>query len=209
MPEDNGPRTIQPREIPFTIDGEPYTTTEPVLSAAEILGKAGLTPDQYDLGEIQGKSPEVTTKWYNGDERIQIAKDAKFIAKRLSAQVAAGYADRLTTSKDDFFMTLDKMCLNPKYDGKLITYTLDDIETGVEIADIEGRGGSGGPWPDAPPHWVHLPETTRIDGYTGTCEPSVREGWQRYSYQVEWDAPGLHGIRWVRIVRGVLAQVSR
>ena len=81
-------RIHQPeREIPFTIDGVEYTTSDLSQKASDLLQLAGLDPARYDLGELQGKErPE--TKRYDDDESVEIAKDARFVSIREKAAVA-------------------------------------------------------------------------------------------------------------------------
>ena len=75
------------RSIPFTIDGQPFTTDDPSQRASEILRLAGLDPAIFDLAELVGKErPE--TKRFPDDEIVPIVKDARFISIRHSAPVA-------------------------------------------------------------------------------------------------------------------------
>ena len=75
------------RSIPFTIDGEPFATSDPSQKASELLRLAGLDPANYDLGELQGKEQPLT-KRYNDDELVVIEKDARFVSIRQKAPVA-------------------------------------------------------------------------------------------------------------------------
>lgn len=73
--------------IPFTIDGQPYTTDDITQTAADLLRMAGLNPDTYDLGELIGKErPE--TKRFNDGELVEIEKDARFVSIRQKGDVA-------------------------------------------------------------------------------------------------------------------------
>ena len=75
------------RQIPFTVDGQPYTTSDPSQTAAAILRLAGLDPAIFDLGELEGKE-RPTTKRYDDDQTVIIRKDARFVSIRHSADVA-------------------------------------------------------------------------------------------------------------------------
>ena len=75
------------RRIPFTIDGQPYTTDDTSQRASALLRLAGLDPAIFDLGELEGKERS-QTKRFNDDEIVSIAKDARFVSIRQSAQVA-------------------------------------------------------------------------------------------------------------------------
>ena len=75
------------RRIPFTIDGEPYTTDDLSQRASALLQLAGLDPATFDLGELAGKDHPKTRRFAD-DEVVKIVKDARFISIRQSAQVA-------------------------------------------------------------------------------------------------------------------------
>lgn len=83
------PSNVKPidRKIPFTIDGESYTTDKPVQPAFALLQLAGLDPKTFDLGELVGKD-HPSTKRFVDEEMVEIDKDARFISIRQSAQVA-------------------------------------------------------------------------------------------------------------------------
>ena len=84
----NKPEIQEPsRQIPFTVDGQPYTTSDPSQTAASILRLAGLDPAIFDLGELEGKE-RPTTKRYADDQTVIIRKDARFVSIRHSADVA-------------------------------------------------------------------------------------------------------------------------
>ena len=75
------------RTIPFTIDGEPFETSDPSQPASALLELAGLDPVRFDLAEIEGKDrPE--TRRFADDEIVTISKDARFVSIRQSAPVA-------------------------------------------------------------------------------------------------------------------------
>ena len=75
------------RSIPFTIDGQPYTTDDLSQTAADLLRLAGLDPSTYDLGELRGKEgPE--TKRFDDADPVEIEKDARFVSIRQAGDVA-------------------------------------------------------------------------------------------------------------------------
>lgn len=75
------------RSIPFTIDGEPFTTSELSQKASALLQLVGLDPANYDLGELQGKE-RPRTKQFDDDEFVTIEKDARFVSIRQKGPVA-------------------------------------------------------------------------------------------------------------------------
>lgn len=75
------------RHIPFTIDGQPFTTDDLSQRASALLRLAGLDPAIFDLGELVGKE-HPQTKRFADDEIVSIVKDARFVSIRQSAPVA-------------------------------------------------------------------------------------------------------------------------
>ena len=75
------------RRIPFTIDGQPFSTDDLSQRASALLRLAGLDPAIFDLGELVGKE-RPQTKRFADDETVNITKDARFISIRQSAPVA-------------------------------------------------------------------------------------------------------------------------
>ena len=85
--EAGGSRVTSQREIPFTIDGQPFTTSDISQRASALLELAGLDPGRYDLGELIGKErPE--TKRFDDDDLVEIEKDARFVSVRQKGDVA-------------------------------------------------------------------------------------------------------------------------
>ena len=74
------------RDIPFTIDGKPYETADPSQRASALLRLAGLDPDLFDLGELEGKERPHTKK-FDDNDTVHIRKDARFVSIRQSAPV--------------------------------------------------------------------------------------------------------------------------
>ena len=75
------------RRIPFTIDGERFTTSDLSQRASALLRLAGLDPAIFDLGELEGKRP-VKPRRFADDEIVTIRKNARFVSIRDSAPVA-------------------------------------------------------------------------------------------------------------------------
>lgn len=83
------PSNFEPsrRHIPFTIDGQPFSTDDLSQRISALLRLAGLDPAIFDLGEVVGKE-RPQTKRFADDETVNIVKDARFISIRQSAPVA-------------------------------------------------------------------------------------------------------------------------
>ena len=75
------------RSIPFSIDGQPFTTDDISQRASALLRLAGLDPANYDLGELQGKD-RPQTKRYDDNDLVIIEKDARFVSVRQKGPVA-------------------------------------------------------------------------------------------------------------------------
>ncbi len=86
MTESSNVKPIQ-RRIPFTIDGQSFTTDDPSQHASALLSLAGLDPSTFDLGELVGKE-HPQTKRFADDAIVSIVKDARFMSIRQSAPVA-------------------------------------------------------------------------------------------------------------------------
>jgi hypothetical protein len=85
MPDHDNVRDF-PREISFTIDGEPFTTAEREMTARALLELAKLDPARYDLGELAGARPE--PKRFSDDDIVHIHPKARFVSIRQAADVA-------------------------------------------------------------------------------------------------------------------------
>ena len=81
------PQEIDRRLIPFKIDGETFRTSDLTQRASALLRLAGLDPEAFDLGELEGKD-RPQTKRFNDDEIVVIRKDARFVSIREKAPVA-------------------------------------------------------------------------------------------------------------------------
>ena len=84
--ESQGPDSIG-RSIPFSIDGEPFTTNDLSQKASALLQLAEVDPANYDLGELQGKEKPQTKK-FDDDDLVIIEKDARFVSIRQKGTVA-------------------------------------------------------------------------------------------------------------------------
>lgn len=74
------------RSIEFTIDGRPFTVTDPDQTVAGLLQLAGLDPNGYDLGELHGNNPK--PKMYEDGEEVHVQKGDRFVSVRERAAVA-------------------------------------------------------------------------------------------------------------------------
>lgn len=80
----NGKKPKPP--ITFTIDGRPFTLTDPDQTAASLLRLAGLDPAGYDIGELHGNNP--VPKRPDDDRKIRVNDGDRFVSIRERAAVA-------------------------------------------------------------------------------------------------------------------------
>ena len=72
--------------IPFTIDGQEFTTKDRSQPAGDLLRLAGLDPARYDLGELRGHNPH--PKRFADRDLVVIHPGARFVSIRHAADVA-------------------------------------------------------------------------------------------------------------------------
>jgi len=73
-------------EVEFTIDGQPFATTDRRQSARDLLALAGLDPTLFDLGEVRGAKPG--TRRFADDDVVKIRPKSRFVSIRECADVA-------------------------------------------------------------------------------------------------------------------------
>ena len=74
--------TKHPHLIPFTVDGQPFETTDADQQAQAILvNYAKVDPANYQLGELEGHNPE--PKLFANDQVVHIHTGARFVTVRI------------------------------------------------------------------------------------------------------------------------------
>ena len=107
-----------------------------------------------------------------------------------------------------FIDDLTRLGLGPTVEAGLVIYRIAPVEGAYAGIGVE-TGVSADelvPWPQAPPHWVHLPAAI---GFPRTnTRVSTKPGWLMHSrYVIGWgDAPP--GIWWASHVRAVLGEAT-
>lgn len=84
----------------------------------------------------------------------------------------------------------------------ILFYTIENVRTGVEVQELQQ-------WPDAPPHWIHLPASHPVsESFNPNYDPPIKDGFCKYSRNPSWsgirnvsDNPGKF---WIRILRGYI-----
>ena len=107
-----------------------------------------------------------------------------------------------------FIDDLTELGVNPRVEAELVIYRIEPVdgahagiavETGVSVGELD-------PWPQAPPHWVHLPASI---GFPETNRrASSKPAWLKHSRDIiGWgDAPP--GVWWTSHVRAVLGEAT-
>ena len=107
-----------------------------------------------------------------------------------------------------FIDDLTQLGLAPVVEAELVVYQITPVEgahagtalkTGISSDELAS-------WPQAPPHWVHLPDAI---GFSRTnSRASTKPGWLKHSRDtIGWgDAPP--GIWWTSHVRAVLGEAT-
>ena len=107
-----------------------------------------------------------------------------------------------------FIDDLTHLGFEPTVENGLVLYRITPVvgahtgiavETGVGVDELT-------PWPQVPPHWIHLPDSI---GFSRTnSQESPKSGWLMHSRQFKgWgDAPA--EICWTSHVRGVLCEAT-
>ena len=73
------------------------------------------------------------------------------------------------------------------------------VETGVGTEELE-------PWPQVPPHWVHLPESV---GFPRTnSQASPKSGWLMHSRQLNGWGDAAAAVCWSSHVQSVLCEAN-
>ena len=151
----NQPTNVEPirRRIPFTIDGQPYTTDDLSQRASALLQLAGLDPATFDLGELVGKE-HPKTKRFADDE---VVEDRQGRAVHLNPPKRTGRLRRMGV--DVFIYDMAALGFEATLEAELVVYRVvpvdgahagRPIETGVAVAELQS-------WPQVPPHWLHFP----------------------------------------------------
>ena len=71
------------------------------------------------------------------------------------------------------------------------------VETGVSTDELT-------PWPQTPPHWIHLP--AGINFPQTNTQPSPKSGWLMHSRDFTGWGDAAPGINWASHVRAVLSE---
>lgn len=105
-----------------------------------------------------------------------------------------------------FVEAMERLGLAPSADNGLVLYRITPVEGALagQLVETAVAVDELGHWPDAPPHWLHFPDSIRFSR-TNT-EPSSKPGWLKHSRNIAgWgDSPPASG--WAGHVRAVLGE---
>ena len=105
-----------------------------------------------------------------------------------------------------FIDDLARLGLCPAEEGGLVIYRIipidgahagTEVETGVSVEELA-------PWPQAPPHWIHLP--TSMSFPKTNSKASTRPGWIKHSRDVIGWGDSPPGTWWSGHVRAALGE---
>ena len=114
----------------------------------------------------------------------------------------------MSTGVEQFIADMARLGFNPQIEAELVVYVIEPVEgahagasvdTGVAIDELTI-------WPQAPPHWIHLPATVTFDN-TNSRE-SGKSGWLRHSRQLTGWGDITPGIEWASHVRSVVGEAT-
>ena len=106
----------------------------------------------------------------------------------------------------EFMGDMEQLGFEPSIEAGLVLYKIEPvdggrvgraIETGVSVDELE-------PWPQVPPHWVHLPDDVMFS-HTNS-EPSTKSGWIKHSRDLRGWGDAKPSICWAGHVRAVLSE---
>ena len=97
----------------------------------------------------------------------------------------------MSTGVQGFIHALTQLVLDPKVEAGLVLYRIipvDGAHAGIEV-ETGVTADELGPWPQAPPHWVHLPSGIAFPETNSRA--STKPGWLKHSRDIiGWgDAP--------------------
>ena len=199
---------IEPSRLPvtFTVDGQSFSTGDFAdgkerQQASEILRLAGLDPNAYDLGEIQGKDKPVSTKRFSAADLIDIEKGARFVSIRQKADVAL-----MQDGVQGFVNRMAELDCEPYAEGELVICLVTPVggahdgcpvKTGVGVDELAS-------WPMVPPHFIHLPDNIRFPRPHHSLSP--KPGWLMHSRGIPGWGKAAPGVDWVSHVRAVICE---
>jgi hypothetical protein len=109
------------------------------------------------------------------------------------------------TGVEAFVAALHAAGADPVIESGLVTYSVTPV-TGALAGQAVRVGvilGELGPWPAAPPHWIHLPAEVRFAATNIGASP--RHGWVAHSRDIMvWGTARSPLAAWLAHVRGVL-----
>ncbi len=114
----------------------------------------------------------------------------------------------MDTGAEKFVDDMTKAGFDVCVEAEVVTFQITPVD-GAHAGCLVDTGVSSGeldPWPQAPPHWVHFPDSV---GFSRTNpKPSPKSGWVMHSRNLHgWgDAPP--AVCWASHVRAVLSEAT-
>ena len=110
---------------------------------------------------------------------------------------------------EKFIGDMQRLGFDSRVEAGLVVYQIEPVdgarsgttvETGVNVDELK-------PWPQVPPHWVHLP-TDVVFSHTNS-EASTKSGWLKHSRELTGWGDAESAICWASHVRSVVCEAIR
>ena len=105
-----------------------------------------------------------------------------------------------------FIDALAQLGLHPAVEAELVIYRIEPVDGGHGGTTVETGVSADelAPWPQVPPHWIHLPAGI---GFPRTnSQESTKPGWLKHSREIIGWGDAQPGIWWISHVRAVLGE---
>ena len=107
-----------------------------------------------------------------------------------------------------FIHDLTELGFDPTVEDELVIYRIEPVD-GAHAGTAVATGVSTGelsPWPQAPPHWIHLPDSV---GFPQTnSRSSTKPGWLKHSRNINGWGDASPGVCWTSHVRAALGEAT-
>ena len=112
----------------------------------------------------------------------------------------------MPTGVEGFVGDMAQLGFAPTVEAKLVIYEVTPID-GAHAGNVVQTGVSTDeltPWPQMPPHWVHLPASICFS--STNSQQSSKSGWLMHSREFSGWGDAAPGISWAGHVRAVLSE---
>ena len=107
-----------------------------------------------------------------------------------------------------FIHDLTELGLDPTVEAELVIYRIEPVD-GAHAGTRVATGVSAdelSPWPQAPPHWIHLPASVSFP--ETNSRSSTKPDWLKHSRDIIGWGDASPGVCWTSHVRAVLGEAT-